>query len=247
MSVAVRLLALALFSTPAFASTVRLTTSDRVSIVGELDGMGDHGVLVVHDNAQDHTSVVELTRAFSEAHMKVLAIDLRGHGGSKGTADPLASTKDLAAGIDYLRKQGAKQVSIVGVSLGGNLAFQAASGDPAVANVVMISPALNHDGVKASAALAGYGPRPVLMIVGSDDPLGMKAADLLGDRLPGATVEVMMANGSGTTLVKRATDLPEVVINWLTDIHATMSAKQKADLSTSNEKLETSGTKLGER
>lgn len=247
MSIAVRLLALTLFSTPAFAGTIRLTTEDRVSLSAQLEGAGSHGVVLVHDNAQDHTSVAELTKAFSEAHMKVLALDLRGHGDSKGTADPLASAKDVAAGVDYLRKQGATQVSIVGVSMGGNLAFLAASQDPQVANVVMISPALNHDGVKASAALEGYGPRPILMLIGGNDPLGEKAANLLGDRLANAQIQKLAASGAGTTLVKRAVDMPETVINWLTDIHAKMVEQQKADLSTSNEKLETSGTKLGER
>lgn len=247
MSFAARLLAFALFSSPAFAGTVRVTTADRVSLSAQSEGSGDHGVLVVHDNDQDHTSVAELTKAFGDAQMMVLSLDLRGHGKSSGNADPAASVKDVAAGVAYLRKRGAKQVSIVGVAMGGNLAFNAAAQDAEVTNVVMISPALNHDGVKASTGLEGYGERPILMVVGSDDPLGRKAANLLADRLENATVEVLGANGAGTTLVKRATDLPTMVVTWLSDINDKMAQEQKADLSTENEQLETSGTKLGER
>lgn len=247
MSFAARLLAIALFSTPAFAGTVRVTTADRISLSAEVEGSGEHAVLVVHDNDQDHTSVAELTKAFSDAQMLVMSIDLRGHGASKGVMDPIASLQDVAAGVDYLRKRGAKQISIVGVALGGNLAFQAAAQDPEVTNVVMISPALNHDGVKASTGLEGYGERPILMVVGGNDPLGTKAANLLAERLPNATVEVLDASGAGTTLVKRATSLPDTLVNWLSDISTKMAQDQKADLSTENQKLETSGTKLGER
>ena len=246
MNIAARLLAIALFSTPAYASTVSLKAADGVALSGQLEGSGPRAVVLVHGHAEDHTAVAELMKAMSSAKIQVLSIDLRGNGASKGTIDPLKADADVTAAIAYLRTKGQKQIALVGAGMGGNLAFLAASKDPTVDAVVMISPALNHQGVKASAALESYGDRPILMVTSSSDGLGTKAANMIGERLSKATIETVAVDGSGSKLVKYAPDLPGLVLNWLAEVYKADEATGP-NLATENEGLKTSGVKLGER
>jgi pimeloyl-ACP methyl ester carboxylesterase len=64
-----------------------------------------------------------------KAGFRVLAIDFRGYGRSKGPgqADPLSAPLhfDVLAAVRYLRKMGAKTVSVVGGSMGGGAAGDA--------------------------------------------------------------------------------------------------------------------------
>ena len=61
--------------------------------------------------------------ALERAGFRVLAIDFRGYGLSKGPgqSDPLSAPLhlDVLAAVRYLRKSGAKTVSVVGGSMGG--------------------------------------------------------------------------------------------------------------------------------
>lgn len=246
MNIAARLLAIALFSMPAYASTVSLKSADGVVLSGQLEGSGARGVVLVHGHGEDHTAIAELVKAFASAKMQVLAVDLRGNGASKGTIDPLKADADVAAAVAYLRGKGQKQIALVGTGMGGNLSFLAASKDPSIDAVVMISPALNHQGVKASTALEGYGDRPILLVASQSDGLGTKAANMLAERLKQPTVEMVDVDGTGSKLVKYAPDLPGMVLNWLAEVYKTDEAKGP-DLATENEGLKTSGVKLGER
>jgi pimeloyl-ACP methyl ester carboxylesterase len=65
-----------------------------------------------------------------KAGFRVLAIDFRGRGQSRGPAQTQPADDgvrfDVIAAVNYLRQNGAKTVSIVGASFGGGAAAQAA-------------------------------------------------------------------------------------------------------------------------
>lgn len=236
------------FSVPAWAGTISLSSADGVALSAELQGGGDRGIVLIHGKGEDRAAVSELTKVFGGSKNLVVAVDLRGHGASKGDADSLASVADVEAAIKYVRGKGVKTVSVVGVGLGANLALVAASKDPEVHDIVMISPALNHDGVKASAGLSGFGERPVLMVIGQGDALATKAANMLDDRMAGSTVEVLPVEGSGSKLVKQSSELPTMILGWWADMSKSeQEAKATAETSPMGEDLKTTGKKLGER
>jgi pimeloyl-ACP methyl ester carboxylesterase len=125
------LLAVAVLSAPFLTAQepVRFAAKDGWQIYGDLYGKGNRAVLLVHGARFDKSSWAAQAKAIAKEGFQVLAIDLRGKGMSKeGPAEnrnDIAMPLDLLAAIRYLQGNGAKSVSIVGASMGGNLAEEA--------------------------------------------------------------------------------------------------------------------------
>lgn len=86
-------------------------------------------VLFLHGTGQDHTIWVLPTRYFARHGRNVLAVDLPGHGRSKGA--PLGSIGEMADWvIEVLDSCGISNTAIVGHSLGSLVAIATAAGHP---------------------------------------------------------------------------------------------------------------------
>jgi dienelactone hydrolase len=124
--------------------TVTLTAADGGRVTADLyDGGGD-GVVLIHGAAFDRTSWATLAGTLRTRGLRVLAIDLRGHGtstpGSRGDA---GRSEDVLAAVRELRRRGSWRVSLVGASMGGAVAAAAvvAARPGEVSRVVLLSPA----------------------------------------------------------------------------------------------------------
>jgi pimeloyl-ACP methyl ester carboxylesterase len=122
------------FATLAAAQqTISFRTPDGGLIFGDIYGKGTSAVVLAHGGRFDRASWVEQARSLVAARFRVLAIDFRGEGQSRaGTAD-LENGRylDVLGAVHYLRKTGAKNVSVVGASMGGDYAAEAAEAEPA--------------------------------------------------------------------------------------------------------------------
>jgi alpha-beta hydrolase superfamily lysophospholipase len=105
---------------------VSFPTSDGGRVVGSLYGVGDHAVVLAHGAVFDKESWAEQARVLVDKGLRVLAIDFRGYGKSQAGSQEEALHLDILAAMRYLRDQGAKRVSVVGGSMGGRAAAQAA-------------------------------------------------------------------------------------------------------------------------
>jgi pimeloyl-ACP methyl ester carboxylesterase len=108
---------------------VSFPTQDGGLIYANLYGKGDRGVVLAHGARFNKESWDKQARVLAQAGSHVLAIDFRGYGQSKGPgqADPLSAPLhfDVLAAVRYLRKTGAKSVSVIGGSMGGGAAADA--------------------------------------------------------------------------------------------------------------------------
>jgi dienelactone hydrolase len=113
---------------------VSFPTSDGGLVYGDVYGKGDRGVVLVHGGRFDKTTWAEQAYALSKAGFRVLAIDLRGYGRSRGPGqDDVFSAPlhlDVLGAVRHLRSQGAKRVFAVGGSLGGGAAAEAIAEAP---------------------------------------------------------------------------------------------------------------------
>ncbi len=108
---------------------VTFPTQDGGLIHADLYGKGDRAVVLAHGGRFNKESWKEQAEALEQAGFRVLAIDFRGYGQSRGPgqSDPLSAPLhlDVLAAVRYLRKTGAKTVSVVGGSMGGSAAGDA--------------------------------------------------------------------------------------------------------------------------
>ena len=113
---------------------VSFPTQDGGLVFGDLYGKGDHGVVLAHGGGLAKESWEKQARTLVAAGFRALAIDFRGegrsHGGIKGPAADEGRYLDILAATHYLRNSGTKLVSVVGASMGGDYAAEAAQADP---------------------------------------------------------------------------------------------------------------------
>lgn len=117
------------FPASAVQEQVSFTTEDGGFVYADLYGTGDRGVVLAHGGRFNKASWEKQARTFAEAGFRVVAIDFRGYGQSKGPgqAKPLSAPLhwDVLAAVRYLRRTGAKSVAVVGGSMGGGAAADA--------------------------------------------------------------------------------------------------------------------------
>lgn len=93
-------------------------------------GKGDRGIVLAHGGRFNKESWKKQAEELQKAGFRVLAIDFRGYGKSRGPglADPMSAPLhlDVLAAVRYLKKTGAKTVSVLGGSMGGSAAGDAA-------------------------------------------------------------------------------------------------------------------------
>lgn len=121
--------------------------------------------------------------------LSVLAVDLRGHGGSEGAWNPALAVDDVAAMIRFARDGGARSIVVIADGAAAIAAARAAEQTP-VDGLVLVSPRLGED----KPAPRGAGEAK-LLIAGVRDP----AAKAALDRLRAASIGWALAVNLPTT------------------------------------------------
>ena len=203
---------------------VSLKTQDGLTLHarGQKVKGASKGVVMVHMLGRDAVDWDFTAGQLVDDGFTVVAPDLRGHGKSPQSGQELAQTDylnmlhDVNAAVDWLRSQGVTEVSCMGADLGANLCLQAAAEEPAVVNLVLLSPSLNTKGILSPPALKGYGNRPILLVASDEDQPAAHAASLLVSRAQGqAHLELLTDAGHGTTMLNRDGSLEGLVQRWL--------------------------------
>ncbi|HXS75072.1 MAG TPA: alpha/beta fold hydrolase [Terracidiphilus sp.] len=170
-------LALVLAVAASAQQTVSFATDDGGQVCADLYGRAGNAVVLAHGGRFNKESWHDQASSLTSAGFRVLAIDFRGYGCSKGPGqnafDNAPFQKDVLAAVRYLKAHGAKKVSVVGGSFGGATAGDASikSTPGEIDRVVLLgaAPNLPADGLKSRA----------LFIVAREDSSGS------GPRLPG--------------------------------------------------------------
>jgi pimeloyl-ACP methyl ester carboxylesterase len=109
---------------------VSFPTEDGGLIYADLYGKADRAIVLAHGARFNKDSWAKQIPPLEEAGFRVLAIDFRGYGesraGSKSGGGYGDLYLDVLAAVRYLHQTGAKSVSVMGGSMGGGAAEQAA-------------------------------------------------------------------------------------------------------------------------
>ena len=166
---------------------VSFPTQDGWIIHGDLYGGGDRCVVLAHGGRFDKGSWQKQARVLVRAGFRALAIDFRGLGESSGGVQTLLTDErrrfDVLAAVHYLRKTGARTVSVIGASMGGDYAAEASESEPSEIDRVVLLAAGAYTPLTRTKARK-------LFIISRDDVMGEKTL-----RLPAIREQYEKARG----------------------------------------------------
>jgi len=146
---------------------VSFATSDGGIVYADVYGAGERGVVLAHGGRFTKESWAAQAPVLAAAGFRVVAIDFRGRGQSRGGTQEGAENDvfyDVLAAVRYLRSTGARSVSVVGASFGGGAAAQAAvAAEPDEIDRLVL---LAHTPIDEPELMQGA----KLFIVARDDP-----------------------------------------------------------------------------
>ncbi len=146
---------------------IRFRTEDSEDLWGSVFGQGEIAIILSHMRGRDQSSWFPFARLASESGYKVLTFDFRGYGKSTGTKNTRMD-RDLEAAVAYVRAYGAKQVILIGASMGGTASIELAP-EVEVQAVAALSPPTSFGRVNALGAVKSM-LIPLLLIVAENDP-----------------------------------------------------------------------------
>jgi pimeloyl-ACP methyl ester carboxylesterase len=149
----------------------------------------------------------------------LLAVDLRGHGGSGGSQDWSKLPQDVQAAWEALIQRDEidpDRTAVVGASIGANLALVQAANEPRIRGIALLSPGLAYQGIKTADAMHLYGRRPVLVVAAQQDSYAADSSRKLSDLAEGEhELEMLPGNAHGTDLLEAEPDLRWLILDWL--------------------------------
>lgn len=131
---------------------VTFTTEDDLVIHGTLFGKGEKGVILAHMYPSDRTGWYKTAELLASEGYFALAFDFRGYNDSQGEKDVSKIYIDLDAACDFLEKNGAERIVLVGASMGGTASLKIA-GTRTVAGVVALSAPVEFRGLSTMEEL----------------------------------------------------------------------------------------------
>jgi alpha-beta hydrolase superfamily lysophospholipase len=178
-------------ASPPATQRVTLHTDDGVNLVAtwyEPTGRPAPAVVLVHMLQKSRRDWDQLATRMAGEGIGVLAVDLRGHGESQGSAqDHAGMVQDVRAARRFAASRPdvtPARIGLAGASFGATLAALAAADDATVAGLALLSPTVEYRGMRLDGALRKYGSRPLLLVASDDDGTAMLAsAPDLGQRL----------------------------------------------------------------
>jgi alpha-beta hydrolase superfamily lysophospholipase len=211
----------------AHSQRVSFRTNDGVTIAAsfyEATRKPAPAVICLHMLTRNRRDWEPVAAELAAAGIAVLTVDFRGHGESAVAPTDAAAgfasfTEDVSAARRYLESRPdimRDRIAIAGASLGADVALLAASFDPAIQAVALLSPTLDYRGLRIEQAARRYGARPMLLVASREDSYSARTIRELtkGDK-PGAPREkVLVETGHGTVMFARDTGLIRTLVEW---------------------------------
>jgi acetyl esterase/lipase len=126
---------------------------------------------------------------------------------------------DVETAVAWMRQKTSvdpARISLVGASIGANLALKVGAADPRIENVALLSPGLDYKGLLTEAAVEAYGKRPIFIAVSREDAYSSKSSLLLDASAKGKHfLQIYTGAGHGTKMFAKEPGLETSLQSWL--------------------------------
>jgi len=223
-----------LFVLPALAQddlmmeTVNLTASDDLVLEGDIympEEVSDQSPIVItlHMLGGNRGAYEPIIPDLVSAGYMVLNVDMRGHGDTGGSRDWELAQADVTAWVEWLRENGylsSQGMSIIGASIGANIALMGCADNDDCAGAVALSPGLDYVGVQPESALVeGLSDRSALLIATHDDSYSAETITQMFMNATGdVTARLYAGRSHGTNLFRTDYDsVSAMILAWLNE------------------------------
>lgn len=219
---------------------VVFTSEDGVLLVGSYykpkigTNNSTPSVILLHMLGVDRSTWDKFAQELSKNGYAVLSVDLRGHGESIKQGNHTISyqsfmpknfknmTLDVKAAKKYLidqRNANPNQISIIGASIGANLALNYAALDSSINSVILLSPGLNYRGISTLDTIMKY-KGPIYIATAEDDSDSAKDSKILCEKITCAENLKIFENTNvhGTEMLSDkmvGSKLQNIILSWL--------------------------------
>ena len=210
------------------ADTVSIKTQDGFELAGSFyKSNSDKGVILLHMLNRNRNDWNAFAEQLHKEGYNVLSIDLRGHGQSLkkdgrtvgwqifSAQDFNDMILDVKAAKEFLEEKDINKISLIGASIGANIALNYAAEDIEIKTIVLLSPGLDYRGVKTEDTAKDYENRPILIVASEDDEYSATSSKKLIELAVGKKELKMYTNAGHGTKMFPNTDLDKIIIDWL--------------------------------
>jgi pimeloyl-ACP methyl ester carboxylesterase len=182
---------------------------------------GRPGIILLHMYQRSREDLDGVGKWLQQNGYAVIAPDFRGHGLSTGTLSKFTvddynkMVYDVEAAKAALEQSGAntKKLSILGASIGANVAMNYAQNDPDVKTLILLSPGVDYHGIITQYSRFN---KPFLIVASKNDDYAYQSALYLKQTNPSAELLVYENAGHGTNMFQQK-DLPTSILSALGD------------------------------
>ncbi len=195
--------------------------------------------LLLHAAGGKKEDWMPLVRLMNRSGYGTFALDLRGHGesliGPDGQPSPWRKFQvsrgrnpwsqmalDVEAAVGHLLGLGLAESSIPigGADFGASLALKHAATRAEAPMVFLLSPGMSYKDVNIVNAVRAFGPRPMLLVVGSDDQRSVREAAVLFEIAkysigPENASLIQVHREHGTRMLFFNKSLPARIVEWI--------------------------------
>jgi acetyl esterase/lipase len=200
------------------STIVEVAAEDGLLLTGEYftsHAPSGRTLLLLHQLYTNRSSWYPVIEAFREAGYDVLAVDLRGHGATRGAINWGDAQDDTLTWVQWLQdERGAAAVFIAGSSMGSNLAIVGCDATEICPAAVAVSPGRNYHGVSTDEPLQNG--LPVLIVYADRDTYPRCDVPRMVE-LEGFAGEPLAYEGRehGMQLFETYDDLLPQILDWL--------------------------------
>jgi acetyl esterase/lipase len=178
-------------------------------------------ILLLHMNQSTRASWEPVIQPLVDARYHVLAVDLRGFGETGGDRNWQLALEDVQVWLDWLRMQPGVDpafVSVMGASIGANLALLGCGSDADCVTAIALSPGIDYFGIRPGESLnETLLDRPILLIVSQLDSQSITGVEEFFATARGEVgARIFTGRSHGTSLLMTYGDrLTPFIISWL--------------------------------